>query len=72
LLSLPKFNPLTLSLLTWTKWRAPASASKWWMGFNSVFKGLKAKRRPLYLKTQSVPGSKHFLSRYIKANQFMM
>ena len=32
--------PLTLNLLTWTKWRAPASASKWRMGFNSVFKGL--------------------------------
>jgi hypothetical protein len=32
---------LTLILLTWTKWRAPASASKWWMGFNSAFKGLK-------------------------------
>ena len=22
------------TLLTWTKWRAPASASKWRMGFN--------------------------------------
>jgi hypothetical protein len=32
---------LTLILLTWTKWRAPASASKWRMGFNSAFKGLK-------------------------------
>ena len=25
---------LTLILLTWTKWRAPTNASKWWMGFN--------------------------------------
>ena len=32
---------LTLNLLTWTKWWAPASASKWRMGFNSAFKGLK-------------------------------
>ena len=31
---------LTLTLLTWTKWLAPASASKWRMGFNSAFKGL--------------------------------
>jgi len=30
------------------------------MGFNSVFKGLKTKRRLLYLKTQSVPHSKQF------------
>jgi hypothetical protein len=31
---------LTLILLTWTKWWAPASASKWRVGFNSAFKGL--------------------------------
>ena len=31
---------LTLNLLTWTKWWAPASASKWQMVFNSAFKGL--------------------------------
>jgi hypothetical protein len=31
---------LTLILLTCTKWRAPASAGKWRMGFNSAFKGL--------------------------------
>jgi hypothetical protein len=54
------FNPLntkhrllywTLILLTWTKWRAPASAIKWRVGFNSEFKGLKA---------QFLPRSKHF------------
>jgi hypothetical protein len=33
-------NTLTLILLTWTKWWASASASKWQMGFNSVFKWL--------------------------------
>ena len=33
-------STLTLNLLTWTKWWAPASASKWRMGFNSAFKGL--------------------------------
>jgi hypothetical protein len=34
---------LTLTVLTWTKWRAPTNASKWRMGFNSPFKGLKDK-----------------------------
>ena len=32
---------LTLILLTWTIWRAPTNASKWRMGFSSVFKGLR-------------------------------
>jgi len=32
---------------------------------------LNTKRRPLYLKTQSVPRSKHFIS-VIKTNQFML
>ena len=32
---------LTLTLLRWTIWRAPTNASKWWMGFNSAFKGLR-------------------------------
>ena len=31
---------LTVTLLTWTKWWVPASASKWQMEFNSAFKGL--------------------------------
>jgi hypothetical protein len=31
---------VTLILLTSKKWRAPASFSKWQMGFNSAFKGL--------------------------------
>ena len=31
---------LALILLTWTIWRAPTNAGKWWMGFNSAFKGL--------------------------------
>jgi hypothetical protein len=30
---------LTLNLLAWTKWWAPASASKWRMGFNSASNG---------------------------------
>jgi hypothetical protein len=34
------FSGLTLILLTSTKWWAPASASKWRMGFNSDFKEL--------------------------------
>jgi len=31
---------LTLTLLKWRIWWAPNNASKWQMGFNSVFKGL--------------------------------
>ena len=38
-------NLLTLILLTWTIWRAPTNASKWRMGFNSAFKGLKDSMR---------------------------
>ena len=34
---------LTLTLLTWTIWRAPTNASKWRMEFNSAFKGLTQK-----------------------------
>jgi hypothetical protein len=33
-------SSLTLILLTWKIWWAPNNASKWKMGFNSVFKGL--------------------------------
>jgi len=32
---------LTLIPLTWGIWRAPNNASRWQMGFNSVFKGLR-------------------------------
>jgi hypothetical protein len=32
---------LTLILLTWRIWRAPNNGSKWQMGFNLAFKGLK-------------------------------
>jgi len=40
-----KYRPaLTLILLTWRKWWAPNNASKWQMGFNSAFKGLKPSR----------------------------
>ena len=38
----PTVHILTLILLTWTKWRVPTNASKWRMGFNSAFKGLKS------------------------------
>jgi hypothetical protein len=34
-------RPLTLILLTWRIWRAPNNASKWQMGFNLAFKGLR-------------------------------
>ena len=36
------------------------------------FNPLKTKRRPLYLKTQSVPRCKHFSICVIKTNQFML
>jgi hypothetical protein len=36
---------LTIILLMWRIWLAPNNASKWQMGFNSVFKGLS--RLPL-------------------------
>jgi len=32
---------LTLNPLTWKIWWAPNNASRWQMGFNSAFKGLK-------------------------------
>jgi len=35
-----RVNDLTLILLTWRKW-TPNNASKWQMGFNSAFKGLR-------------------------------
>jgi hypothetical protein len=38
---------LTLILLTWRIGLAPNNASKWQMGFNSAFKGLKLSRRLL-------------------------
>ena len=39
--------------------------------FNIFFDLLKTKRRVLYLKTQFVPRSKHFIS-VVKINQFML
>jgi len=36
-----KFSYLTLNPLTWKIWWAPNNASRWQMGFNSAFKGLK-------------------------------
>jgi hypothetical protein len=40
---------LTLILLTSTKWRAPASSSKWQKGFNSAFKGLIYRNSAVYI-----------------------
>ena len=36
-----RVNDLTLILLTWRKLWTPNNASKWQMGFNSAFKGLR-------------------------------
>jgi len=41
LLIILSFTLLTLILLTWRIWWAPNNASRWQMGFNSAFKGLK-------------------------------
>jgi len=62
------FYHLTLSPLTWRIWWAPNNPSKWQMGFNLAFKGLKTKCRLLYLKPQPVPRCKHFSSRLQKPN----
>jgi len=35
---------LTLNPLTWKIWWAPNNASKWQMGFNSAFKGLRFRK----------------------------
>jgi hypothetical protein len=43
----PRYRVLTLILLTSTKWWAPASTSKWRMGFNSAFKGFNKNYRIL-------------------------
>jgi len=40
-------NPLTLILLTCRIWWASNNASRWQMGFNSVFKGLDAELNPI-------------------------
>ena len=37
----PNYQRLTLILLKWRIWWAPNNASKWRMGFNWAFKGLK-------------------------------
>ena len=40
-ISVKTLKTLTLILLTWRIWWAPNNASKWQMGLNSAFKGLK-------------------------------
>ena len=44
---------LTLNLLTTTIVAPPSNASKWQMGFNSVFKGLKAFYIGIFLDTEA-------------------
>jgi predicted amidophosphoribosyltransferase len=43
--------PLTLNLLTTTIVALPSNASKWQMGFNSAFKGLKSDENNGYSQT---------------------
>jgi hypothetical protein len=47
------FAGLTLNLLTTTIVAPPSDASKWQMGFNSVFKGLSVDGKIIYLKEKS-------------------
>jgi hypothetical protein len=44
---------LTLTLLTCRIWRAPNTARKWQMGFNSAFKGLKALDKTFFTEFHS-------------------
>ena len=46
---------LTLILLMWTIWRAPTNASKWRMGFNSAYKGLRESKRKTIIFTRNLP-----------------
>ena len=48
-----KSHCLTFTLLTWRIWWAPINASKWQMGYNSAFKGLKWPALDLYIYTQT-------------------
>ena len=45
---------LTLTLLRWRIWWAPNNASKWQMGFNLAFKGLKKTRTDHQMKFYKV------------------
>jgi hypothetical protein len=45
---------LTLILLTWRIWWAPNNASKWQMGLNSAFKGLKLLQSNLMCECECV------------------
>ena len=48
---------LTLNLLTTTIVAPPSNASKWQMGFNSAFKGLKVGRFVLRMYHEGTEGS---------------
>ena len=54
-ITLTFISPLTLILLTWRIWWAPNNASKWQMGFNSAFKGLKSGCYCTYNEQNSKP-----------------
>jgi hypothetical protein len=56
------WDALTLILLTWRIWSAPNNASKWQMGFNSAFKGLRVRRRRHYISSMSRAEAFHHLS----------
>jgi len=45
---------LTLILLTWRIWWSPNNASRWQMGFNSAFKGLKNKHTKINCQWEHV------------------
>ena len=53
LLDLPSLYSLILNPLTWKIWWAPNNASRWQMGFNSAFKGLKWSQLCLFYDCQA-------------------
>ena len=55
---------LTLILLTWRILRAPNNASKWQMGFNLVFKGLRGLKLMFYHVRRAMGSTKNFWLAY--------
>ena len=49
------WSTLTLILLMWRIWWAPNNASRWQMGFNLAFKGLKTSSEPKILHATDIP-----------------
>jgi len=55
--TLQSHTNLTLTLLMWRIWWAPNNASRWQIGFNLAFKGLKMLHAGIFLKIGDYEGS---------------